>query len=76
MKDVFAHALTVEHIGETVSFDWQFPRSGVKARVTGQLLTIHHTVGGTTVEAKGKDAVTNDEFNLKHSTVVTVEVKA
>lgn len=72
-----AQELAGRHIGSVVEFEWEFPRSGVRATVTGRLSQVRHDGVATFLHLTAPDDAAasgaRDEFVLDPMT--TVEVK-
>ncbi|WP_143546290.1 hypothetical protein [Rhodococcus sp. 14-2496-1d] len=70
----FARDLCASDLGSTAWFDWTFPQSNVKARVSGEIRKIVHEGGITILSLKGESAGASSDFTLVSDTTVDLAV--
>ncbi|AXC33883.1 hypothetical protein SEA_TARYNEARAL_62 [Mycobacterium phage Tarynearal] len=60
-----ASLLNGNHIGHIIEFDWLFPASLVKARVSGELREVHHASEGyVDVWLSNTESGAKEEFSI------------
>lgn len=71
---MIAEQLSGEHIGQTITFNWEFPTSHVKAKITGELREVHHNASGFLFVNLTGDESNGDktEFELARGQIVTL----
>lgn len=62
------------HVGQPVTFDWQFPGSGVDATIRGTIVEIHHTSSLVTLWLTPPVSDTGDKSGFELEPQVMVEV--
>ncbi|AFN37671.1 hypothetical protein ELTIGER69_69 [Mycobacterium phage ElTiger69] len=62
---ITASLLNGDHIGHIIEFDWLFPASLVKARISGELREIHHASEGyVDVWLSNSESGEKEEFSI------------